>query len=396
MSDSEGGSDSLLQTRIKTGLMLAHRAELLQSRAFDEQEMEHSASLINLKQKSWVADASAASFASGFSYKQALRSAGGIFEKLLKPQSFSLDSITDSIARQNEETRRKCIRKVLPESLDWSQKNLTSTPVVNQGGCGSCYAVSSADAFTSRLRLKRNSATLKIRSAKTILQCSASNQGCSGGFPWLVAHHAHYEGLVSEDCAGPYSSDERMGGPLSNSCDSKVDICTSDVEYAKSWGYVGGSYGKGNPEDMMWSLYRDGPMVVAINAQPSLFMYREGLFVADQVATNDITKIAESYWEATTHAVALLGYGSVNVEGSSTDSWKLKNSWGPSWGEKGYFNIQRGSDAMAVESMAVHAIFGDGKPGNPEFESTIRAKLSELGDDSCTAVIEEMLSKELV
>lgn len=51
---------------------------------------------------------------------------------------------------------------------------------------------------------------------------------------------------------------------------------------------------------------------------------------------------------------------------------------------------------MAVESMPVHTIFGDGKPGNPDFERTVRTNLQNLGDDSCTEVIEEMLAKELV
>ena len=270
----------------------------------------------------------------------------------------------------------------------------TATPVINQGGCGSCYVVSSADAFTSRLRLKKQDKTLKPRSPKQVLQCSATNQGCDGGFPWLVGYHAHYDGLVTEECTGPYDSDATLGGKMPTQC-GKCD--STDVEYAKSWGYVGGYYGKGNTEDMMWSMFRDGPMVVAINAQNSFFMYSHGLFVSDPVTDKDVAKVSEAYWEATTHAVVLAGSGSIEVEGSTIETWKVKNSWGPKWGEQGYFRMQRGVDAMAVESMPVHAIFGDGKPGNPEFEPTIRRKLAEMSkDDSCREVIEEMLKKELV
>jgi hypothetical protein len=137
-------------------------------------------------------------------------------------------------------------------------------------------------------------------------------------------------------------------------------------------------------------------MVVAINAKSDLFMYRHGLFVSQPMLDKDVSRISEAYWEATTHAIVLVGYGATDVEGKSIESWKLKNSWGESWGEDGYFQIQRGTDAMAVESMPVHAIFGDGKPGNPEFETTIRAKLQEIQDGSCNQVIEEMLSKELI
>lgn len=45
------------------------------------------------------------------------------------------------------------------------------------------------------------------------------------------------------------------------------------------------------------------------------------------------------------HAVRLLGWGEEN----GTPYWLIANSWGPTWGEQGFFRIRRGSNECNVE-----------------------------------------------
>lgn len=50
------------------------------------------------------------------------------------------------------------------------------------------------------------------------------------------------------------------------------------------------------------------------------------------------------------HVVLVVGYG---VEPSTGEKfWSVKNSWGRSFGEDGYFRIRKGTNECGIESAA--------------------------------------------
>mmetsp|Transcript_39158 Transcript_39158/g.94060 ORF Transcript_39158/g.94060 Transcript_39158/m.94060 type:complete len:661 (-) Transcript_39158:22-2004(-) len=56
-------------------------------------------------------------------------------------------------------------------------------------------------------------------------------------------------------------------------------------------------------------------------------------------------------WEYTTHAVVVVGWGQRDEE----KYWIVRNSWGENFGDKGYFYLRRGEDALGIESQGVFA-----------------------------------------
>jgi len=52
------------------------------------------------------------------------------------------------------------------------------------------------------------------------------------------------------------------------------------------------------------------------------------------------------------HGVLLVGYGSgAGADMKEKPYWIVKNSWGETWGENGYYKICRGRNICGVDSM---------------------------------------------
>jgi len=254
----------------------------------------------------------------------------------------------------------------LPTEWDWRNVNGVNyeTPVWNQGNCGSCYAVAGVTSLAARFRVASKMKIQPKFSAQDVLSCSVYNQGCEGGYPFLVVKHAAEFGLINEECNFYQGRDidcdmTQFQGrfkqrEISDFKDKKSDdeVECAQKYYVQNYRYVGGYYGGCSEVAMMKEIYQGGPIVVAFEAPNSLYYYDGGIYAGPSPKKVDEHVKGLNPWEQTNHAVVCVGWG-VALDG--TKYWTIKNTWGKSWGEAGYFRIKRGEDICGIESMAVTA-----------------------------------------
>jgi cathepsin C len=225
--------------------------------------------------------------------------------------------------------------------------------------------MAAASSLESRFRIASKN-KLKINvSPQNILDCSIYNQGCAGGYPYLVMKHVHEFGAVESECA-PYEgsdakckADKFLVKPKKSSATSPASFLqeadSSEASchrryYISDYRYVGGYYGACNEVAMMKEIYKNGPVIVAFQAPGSLFYYSGGIFHGPKPQWHEDNHRKDlNIWEQTNHAVVGVGWGEENGK----KFWIMKNTWGKNWGEDGYFRIVRGEDECGIESMSV-------------------------------------------
>jgi len=232
----------------------------------------------------------------------------------------------------------------LPCELDWrSRFGKNWLPKVrNQGRCGSCYIMALMTVLESRRRIKKRTLNLKPYSPQHVLSCSVYNQGCDGGFPFLVGKHIEHFGIVKDECM-PYQARDAICQPQ---CPAANEFPISNTRY------VGGFYGNNSEEAMMRELM-NGPITVAFESPRELFSYRGGIFQGPYPRTENQGVKGVRDWAHTNHAVVAVGWGHTRRNGKRIKYWIMRNSWGKHWGENGYFRILRGTDECGVEGMSV-------------------------------------------
>jgi cathepsin L len=195
----------------------------------------------------------------------------------------------------------------VPKSVDWTTKGVV-TPVKNQGQCGSCWSFSTTGCIECRYAIKNG--VLNSLAEQQLVDCSGSygNQGCNGGWPYKAMEYVVSEGGLCLESKYPYTAQD--GSCQASSCGTKYDAITSE-EYVQT-----------DSTRSLEASIAQGCTSVLVDAPPWQ-SYSGGVFDSTCGTSLD-------------HAVLAVGYGS-----NGQDYWKIKNSWGASWGMEGYILLCR-------------------------------------------------------
>lgn len=226
----------------------------------------------------------------------------------------------------------------IPPAFDWrTQQPGVVTPVKDQGGCGSCWTFSAIGNIEGQYVLQGNPST--AFSEQSLVDCShgcithmgnrVCNQGCGGGWQFVAFADMATLGGVPTEAAYPYHGTD--------------GTCKTFTPVARVTNYtcITPMDGSGADEaDMAAYLVQHGPLAMAMDVS-AISSYISGVYNPSSCSKT-----------ALDHALLIVGYGTVN----GLDYWTIKNSWGASWGEKGYFRLLRGSNKCGVANAVSSAI----------------------------------------
>jgi len=202
--------------------------------------------------------------------------------------------------------------------VDWSDKY--TTPVKDQGYCGSCWAFSAAEQIESDSIRTGLLTTDDLLSPEQIVQCDSVDAGCNGGDTQNAFNYVNVVGGLEYEDDYPYTSYYDKTGTCDS--DSSKYVVTVDEYYSIE-----------DEDSMISYTLSTGPISVCLAAS---------------TWSSYVSGIVSACDDNVDHCVQAVG---INTE---EGYWIVRNSWGTDWGNDGYIYLQSGVDMCAISYQPIY------------------------------------------
>jgi C1A family cysteine protease len=211
------------------------------------------------------------------------------------------------------------IKAIVPTEFDWRKaKPECLTPIKDQAYCGSCYSFSVTAALESRFCIASQGKVKVELSQQDIISCDDRNAKCKGDRLDNTWKFLENYGTCTLQCK-PYVSANGSVADCWRSCKSNLIPYVKYKARAGSWRFIS------NIDQIKLEIYTNGPISAGMATYEDFQFYKSGVYKHVSGRQTDH------------HAVVILGWGKDAIWGS--EYWILRNSWGPTWGENGYFKV---------------------------------------------------------
>lgn len=188
-------------------------------------------------------------------------------------------------------------------------------------------------------------------SEQMLLSCSGGGKsgGCQGDLPQNALGWVHAKGGLSSLGAYPYLSANGTAFRC-GCCGGSFGLCSQSQPECERALTCGGYFEvPTGDEKLLLDAVAQQPVVTGIDASSHDFMlYSSGVFSEPSDGGHGR---GGKDGPTINHAVLIVGYG---TDEHGVDYWKVRNSWGESWGQGGYGLIKRNARTLGIGSYAAY------------------------------------------
>ncbi|KAL7491259.1 hypothetical protein ACHAWT_001972 [Skeletonema menzelii] len=214
----------------------------------------------------------------------------------------------------------------LPEEVDWEKAGHMNPMVPQQSSCGSCWTFAATACIEAALSIATGEKPPMTLSQQNLLECTPDPLHCGGtggceGATIELAYNFVADQTKNEK-GGMFNLSDVHYEAKDEECEGLTDGKTPAVGID---GWV--KLPSNDYRSVMNAVAKVGPVGLALAAGNWAF-YEKGIY--DHIDTT------------VNHAVVLVGYG---VDKKTKEKyWKIRNSWGSTFGEQGYIRVKRSDD----------------------------------------------------